>query len=680
MLDKRNQIIDYKGNDESFKKYNEELEKSFDYEIVYFDEEKKIKKYTGQLLNDEYEGRGILYNILGEMIYNGYFKKGKYEGYGKEFNCNELIYEGFFNNNIYNGKGTLYNQKNKKYEGNFLYGKYHGIGIEYLLCGKKRRKMKYKKGKALSKSFGVLYDDDKEIYFGILKNGKPENAKDITIYDDYDFRIYKGGFKSYEYDGIGTLYFEKENKIFFDGNFKNNMFVNGILYDLEGNKIYEGEFLDNIPKEGKNLKLYELNGNLKYKGDIFDFKYNGYGELYKNKEVIYEGYFKSSLYEGKGILYEDNKIKYNGEFKENNFHGYGKLYDFMFIGRWPHEKYYYLDYEGYFNMGIFDGKGIKYYKTGEILYEGLFRNNQIFGKGIKYYKNGSKKIEGIFDTINSCEGYYYNPKNEILFKGKIIYEIPIKSDNISLYNDETYILYKGSLINGKYEGEGIEYSNCIKDMILYKGNFLNNYFVYNIKLKEIEKKQKNKINVVIISYSGYPGKTCLFMHFLHQEFVGATSKTIVDFIYYNYEYNKNKYRLLIWDTSEGERFWPVTKNYVKRANILIYLFDLSNKQSMNENFIKEKNDCLDSSKSMIYLVGNKLDLVINSDIYRNKAKDLITNKNIDKYFEISVKTGEGTQSLLKNIEIDSIILLENIKNFNKYNYRQKIKLNKFISY
>ena len=77
MLDERNQIIDYKGNDESFKKYNEELEKSFDYEIVYFDEEKKIKKYTGQLLNDEYEGRGILYNILGEMIYNGYFKKGR---------------------------------------------------------------------------------------------------------------------------------------------------------------------------------------------------------------------------------------------------------------------------------------------------------------------------------------------------------------------------------------------------------------------------------------------------------------------------------------------------------------------------------------------------------------------------------------------------------------------------
>ena len=115
----------------------------------------------------------------------------------------------------------------------FLSDEYHGIGIEYFLSGKKKRKMKYEKGKALSKCYGILYDEnDKEVYIGYLINGKPEYAKDITIYDDNDFKIYRGEFKSYLFEGKGTLYFENNNKIYFNGIFKKNMFTNGILYDL----------------------------------------------------------------------------------------------------------------------------------------------------------------------------------------------------------------------------------------------------------------------------------------------------------------------------------------------------------------------------------------------------------------------------------------------------------------
>ena len=68
----------------------------------------------------------------------------------------------------------------KKIKGFFLSDEYHGIGIEYFLSGKKKRKMKYQKGKALSK---CLYEEnDKEVYIGYLMNGKLEYAKDITIY------------------------------------------------------------------------------------------------------------------------------------------------------------------------------------------------------------------------------------------------------------------------------------------------------------------------------------------------------------------------------------------------------------------------------------------------------------------------------------------------------------------
>ena len=69
-------------------------------------------------------------------------------------------------------------------------------------------------------------------------------------------------------------------------------------------------------------------------------------------------------------------------------------------------------------MGKLEGKGIQYYITGQKYYEGLFRNFKIHEEGTKYYKNGSKIVEGIFDTINTCEGIYYNPENKILYEGK----------------------------------------------------------------------------------------------------------------------------------------------------------------------------------------------------------------------------------------------------------------------
>ena len=73
-------IKEYKGNSEEFKVLNEQLDQPFNADILYYDEEKKNKKYIGKIINNEYEGRGILYEKSGEVKYNGYFKKGEFEG------------------------------------------------------------------------------------------------------------------------------------------------------------------------------------------------------------------------------------------------------------------------------------------------------------------------------------------------------------------------------------------------------------------------------------------------------------------------------------------------------------------------------------------------------------------------------------------------------------------------
>ena len=461
------EIRQYKGEKENFAKLIDELNEPVNLEI-YYEYRDDISLYIGKKKNDEYEGRGILYDISGNIKYNGFFKNGKYNGFGKLYNSNILIYVGFFNDGYKQGKGTEYINGNKKYEGKFYEGEKNGIFIEYLSNKNRRRKIKYVKGKVSSKCYGTLYDEyNKNIYTGILIDGIPDKAESVIIYDDLDYIIYKGDFLHFNYHNKGTLYFRKSDKIFYSGEFNNGKFINGILYGLNNEKIYEGEFNDNIPKEGKGIKLYNLNGNLEYDGDIANSKYNGYGKLYEevSKLLFYEGDFINNKYDGFGKLYSNynGRLLYEGNFKNGKYDGFGKLYnDFQ------------LDYEGNFENGIKSGKGIKYNKNGEKYYEGNFYNDEINGYGIKFYNNGDKKIEGLFKNINYCIGKYYIPNNnKEIYNGEIINEIPMDSNNeiFTLYNDNGYKIYKGKISDYQYKGLGIEYSNLIQNMILYKGFF-----------------------------------------------------------------------------------------------------------------------------------------------------------------------------------------------------------------
>ena len=57
-------------------------------------------------------------------------------------------------------------------------------------------------------------------------------------------------------------------------------FIKGTLFSPEGNIVYEGEFIDNYPKEGKNIIIYNINRIIEYIGDLFNGKYNGYRILF----------------------------------------------------------------------------------------------------------------------------------------------------------------------------------------------------------------------------------------------------------------------------------------------------------------------------------------------------------------------------------------------------------------
>ena len=538
-----------------------------------------------------------------------------------------------------------------------------GITIEYFIKnGKRKRKIYYTNNKIKEKCYGILYDEnEQEIYSGILKDGIPKKGKALTIYDENDYIIYKGDFESFQYNGKGILYnvdfFIEENYIKFDGIFKNNKYLNGILYNKNGYKIYEGEFNEDkyegngilyyeinnkifyngsflkgefkygilyglkneiiyegdfkksIPKNGKNIKLYKLNGYLQYEGDISNYLYEGNGKyIYDDNITIFKGIFKegNKLY---GIIYKDSRKVYEGEFQNDKFNGFGKIYK--------------LDDNNNY-----------------LFYEGNFENGEISGKGIKYYINGSIKVEGEFTNLLLFNGKYYDIYKNLLFEGEITPEI-ISSKKIILYNDKGENIYNDKTFN-----------------------YSENYFG----------KEERNLNSILLSYKCIPGKTCLFERLTDNRFINSLATIGIDSKFIKYEYLTDLYKMRIWDTSGAERYRAITYSCFNKIDIFIIVFDLS-EEIKDINYLIEEIKKIKKNRNtyLIYLVGNKLD-ISNEYLLEESGRisnDLIKNNIIDKYFEVSAKTGEGIDNFFNTLKIDGANF------YMEYKYSEnKKKLNK----
>ena len=367
--------------------------------------------------------------------------------------------------------------------------------------------------------------------------------------------------------------------------------------------IYKGEFKKNIPKKGRNIKLYRLNGYLKYEGDIENFLYEGNGKIiYENNENIFKGIFKegNKLY---GIFYEKSRKIYEGEFENEKLNGYGKIYN--------------LDNDN----------------NNYLFYEGNFEDSEIFGKGIRYYINGSKKIEGYFKNNILFNGKYYDKNNILIFKGEVSPEI-LSSNKFSLFNDN---------------GENI-YNDKINEIRQYENkNYLN--------------KTIREINAIFLS-NRFPGKTCLIERLTRNRFPNSSIATIG--ICRNpifYEYKTDLYKLKIWDTWGAERYRNITSNYFNKQDIIIFVFDLSQEENIDRYFFDliEENS-YSEKKKLIYLVGNKLDVSGEYlERYREISEELIQKGEINKYFEVSAKTGEGIEKFANTLKIDSALFYMTFK-------------------
>ena len=159
------------------------------------------------------------------------------------------------------------------------------------------------------------------------------------------------------------------------------------------------------------------------------------------------------------------------------------------------------------------------------------------------------------------------------------------------------------------------------------------------------------------------GKTALLSRYINDSFVEKGLPTLgvdVEFKYVKLEGKKIK--LDLWDTAGEERFKNITKNYYSGANGIIFVCDVTSKDSLEKlkYWIKEAKDNSSADVEMI-LVGNKIDLTSERELDLQALKDFGSKYNIDVY-EASAKTGKGveeffmelTKTLFKNKEIGKV--------------------------
>ena len=130
----------------------------------------------------------------------------------------------------------------------------------------------------------------------------------------------------------------------------------------------------------------------------------------------------------------------------------------------------------------------------------------------------------------------------------------------------------------------------------------------------------------------YVGKSSILNRFYQDKFEPDYQATIgLDFHSKNVSINGNTVRLLLYDTAGQEKFKSLIPMYIRDANIIIVVYDISNKDSFThtEHWVNETRD-LKREDAIFVLVGNKIDLDDKRVVERKEAEILQQKK--DFYF------------------------------------------------
>ena len=145
------------------------------------------------------------------------------------------------------------------------------------------------------------------------------------------------------------------------------------------------------------------------------------------------------------------------------------------------------------------------------------------------------------------------------------------------------------------------------------------------------------------------GKSCFLMRYSDNVFVENYITTIgLDYKLKTIKLDSGKViKVQLWDTAGQDKYRTIAKNYYKGSHGILLLYDIT-KISSFENIREWIQDIRQevSPKSIIFLIGNKIDLTDQRKISKEQGEELAEEFKIP-FFEASAKSGENVDEVFK---------------------------------
>ncbi|XP_014831151.1 PREDICTED: ras-related protein Rab-15-like [Poecilia mexicana] len=149
------------------------------------------------------------------------------------------------------------------------------------------------------------------------------------------------------------------------------------------------------------------------------------------------------------------------------------------------------------------------------------------------------------------------------------------------------------------------------------------------------------------------GKTCMLRRFTEGEFDPSHISTIgVDFKMKTIKIGGLKVRIQIWDTAGQERYQTITKQYYRRAQGIIFVYDITNLPSF-QHIAKWASDVDEFAPDDVQtiLVGNKADEEFGRQVTKDQGKKLAETYGME-FFETSASTSSNiSESFIRVTEL-----------------------------
>ena len=172
---------------------------------------------------------------------------------------------------------------------------------------------------------------------------------------------------------------------------------------------------------------------------------------------------------------------------------------------------------------------------------------------------------------------------------------------------------------------------------------------------------------IILLGKNNAGKSSFMLRYTENEFSDFIQSSIgINSSKQTLKIDGNYYQLTLWDTAGQERFRSMPKKYYRNANGILLIFDINDKESFDdvskwmsdieENCGESKEGQKSKRNFIIYLIGNKADLINFEENEKQKVKEEeieeLALKLGAKYFEISCKWNLNIAEVMARIILD----------------------------